>query len=781
MARAPVFHLSCYVTLSLAAVCLGFAELFFLSWMPWFVAVIGVLFGLAWKYEGRWQLSDPGANSIGLVIAFGMLGWVVLQIPRSEADLLAAGVPWPAGLLPHLGPLLMILTAVKLFRPKKVPDFWSLQLLGVMMVTLASVLAGEMNHGFWVFLYLVSLIWCLVHFERMQRTWAGLSDERRRQSALFAADGIASRVGWRESATGLRAALLWSIAIAGLGVGLFVMAPRHASIQWIPHKLSVAASSRMSAGLDAGMDLNRVGKVELSDEVAFEVITQDAEGRTVDLSSSIYWRGETLDYYQNGRWYSGSQTSDLWPEMPGLRERPNEAVRMRILSVPGLFGSPHPTTRPADVPADKTYLTIRALPSMAGSLVAAEPVDIDAGIGRSPRIGERASRSGIFQYLDGADSIAPSPQTRRALYSYGQVVDLSASAATQRARRIQKSYLQSFLLQPPPEALVRWSRDLLLRQSGLTEGERSVDDDNRVAPQHHAKVARALTAHFAESGEYLYTLNLRRTDKTLDPNVDFLFHVKEGHCERYASGLALTLRGLGIPCRIVHGFRGVEKTDDHLYLVRFNQAHSWVQALVPRQDGGSDWLLLDPTPSMEAPLNRWQAFVEWFGAGLRSAQIAFRNGILDYGSDAQMAKLRSWWVALRTFSENSPIDPLLAIGGIAFAAVAWRFGKRPLRKWWNARQTARLQRERLPWLADALASIDAKTGRSPTSSQTLLEFAAALGVGPAAALASAFSSVVRHANRVRFGLQPLSADDRRDIERSLNDLRCAASLVGQAF
>src|SRR5436190_16841357 len=100
MARTPVFHLSCYWTLGLATVCLGFAEMFFLGWMVWFLPATLVLVGLAWRYEGRWQLSESAANSIGVLIAFGMLGWIVFQLPRNDEDLLAAGVPWPAGLLP---------------------------------------------------------------------------------------------------------------------------------------------------------------------------------------------------------------------------------------------------------------------------------------------------------------------------------------------------------------------------------------------------------------------------------------------------------------------------------------------------------------------------------------------------------------------------------------------------------------------------------------------------------------------------------------------------------
>jgi transglutaminase-like putative cysteine protease len=761
MVRAPLFHLSCYTTLGLAIVCLGFAEMFFLGWMPWFLLAVAMLVGLAWKCEGQWQLSEPAANSVGLVIAFGMLGWIVFQLPRNDEELLAAGVPWPAGLLPHLGPLLMILTAVKLFRPKKAPDFWVLQLLGVMMVTLASVLAGEADHGIWVFLYLVSLVWCLAHFYRMSSAWAGLGVEARRQAPLFVLEPGPTRPG--KAPAGFGAALVWSVVIAGLGAGLFVFVPRHASVQWVPHKLTVAAAGRAWINLAAGMDLNRTGKIELSDEVAFEVRTRNVD-QAAQLPSSLYWRGETLDFYQKGRWYAGSQSSELWLEM-------SRELWLRILSSSDPHPMRSPSLRPASVPADKTYLSIRVLPAMAGNLVAAEPVNIDDGIGRFPYVNDVPARTGLFGHLEGTDTLTPVKRARAA-YSYGQIFDSSASALSQKARRLTSRYLESILLQTPPEELVRWSRNLLLRQSGLTEAERTVDDRNRIAPAHHGRVARALAAHFADSGEYLYSLNIRRIDTTKDPNVDFLLNVKEGHCERYASGLALTLRALGIPCRIVHGFRGWEKTEDDLLVVRFNQAHSWVQALAPRADGdGNDWILLDPTPSIEAPLDRWQAFVEWVGNSVRTVRSAFRNGVLEYGSEQQFARLRAWWASLRSFGERGGVMVGVFLGMAAGAGLAWRLGRSRIVGWWHAYRLSQAQRNQLPWLAEALAIIKDKTGMVPTPSQTLLEFAAVLRSESAATMCDAFETLARRANSVRFGQRGLTDGDRNEITRNLGQMR----------
>ena len=45
-----------------------------------------------------------------------------------------------------------------------------------------------------------------------------------------------------------------------------------------------------------------------------------------------------------------------------------------------------------------------------------------------------------------------------------------------------------------------------------------------------------------------------------DPIAEFLFVRKKGHCEYFASAMAVMLRGLGIPSRMVTGFHGGEST-----------------------------------------------------------------------------------------------------------------------------------------------------------------------------------------------------------------------------
>jgi transglutaminase-like putative cysteine protease len=91
-----------------------------------------------------------------------------------------------------------------------------------------------------------------------------------------------------------------------------------------------------------------------------------------------------------------------------------------------------------------------------------------------------------------------------------------------------------------------------------------------------------------------YSLNVRR-DAHKDPIVDFLTLHQEGHCELFASSMALLARAEGIPTRVVTGYRGGDVNRVGGYtIVRERNAHAWVEAWV---DGR--WRAYDPTPPID--------------------------------------------------------------------------------------------------------------------------------------------------------------------------------------
>jgi transglutaminase-like putative cysteine protease len=101
---------------------------------------------------------------------------------------------------------------------------------------------------------------------------------------------------------------------------------------------------------------------------------------------------------------------------------------------------------------------------------------------------------------------------------------------------------------------------------------------------------------------YGYTLQLPSSTPR-DPIANFLFVRRQGHCEYFASSMAIMLRTLGIPSRVVNGFSGGEFNDiTSQYVIRASDAHSWVEAYIP----GEGWMEFDPTPS-----SGYQAQTQW--------------------------------------------------------------------------------------------------------------------------------------------------------------------------
>jgi hypothetical protein len=76
---------------------------------------------------------------------------------------------------------------------------------------------------------------------------------------------------------------------------------------------------------------------------------------------------------------------------------------------------------------------------------------------------------------------------------------------------------------------------------------------------------------------------------------EFLFDVRSGFCEIYASSFAVLMRAAGIPARIVTGYQGGEINPFGKYLiVRQADAHAWTEVWL----AGEGWVRVDPTAAV---------------------------------------------------------------------------------------------------------------------------------------------------------------------------------------
>src|SRR5262245_52943711 len=138
------FRLFNHATLALACACLLQSERQFVPGAELLIVpVVGVVL-VAFLVEGRWTMPDVAANLCGVAIAAGGVWWVLEQVYNPNGPVV---LPMPTALVPHIGPMMLALMLVKLFRPRLPADFWVLQGMGLLQVALACVLAADPRFG----------------------------------------------------------------------------------------------------------------------------------------------------------------------------------------------------------------------------------------------------------------------------------------------------------------------------------------------------------------------------------------------------------------------------------------------------------------------------------------------------------------------------------------------------------------------------------------------------------------------------------------------------------
>jgi hypothetical protein len=175
--------------------------------------------------------------------------------------------------------------------------------------------------------------------------------------------------------------------------------------------------------------------------------------------------------------------------------------------------------------------------------------------------------------------IAPEPLRASTLYS----VD---SRLTLREGR--------YLLREPPPAELR----AYLQAEGISARVRELAHAVSAGAGSRWAQALALERHLRTHYAYTYETAERQNYTPLDW---FLFDARRGHCEYFASALAMMLRVVGIPSRLATGFALTTPNPiTGFHEVRALDGHAWVEAYVD----GAGWLMLEPTPFYPLPLPR---------------------------------------------------------------------------------------------------------------------------------------------------------------------------------
>ncbi len=135
----------------------------------------------------------------------------------------------------------------------------------------------------------------------------------------------------------------------------------------------------------------------------------------------------------------------------------------------------------------------------------------------------------------------------------------------------------------------------------LPDSARAVvaDEAQRVTAAAQSDYHRAvlLQDYFRLDGGFRYDLDVH-SGYGIDSLEDFLFNVRAGYCQQFASAFAAMARSIGLPTRVAVGFTWGD-WDPNLaaYVVRGEHAHAWPEVYF----AGTGWVRFEPTPGRGAP------------------------------------------------------------------------------------------------------------------------------------------------------------------------------------
>ena len=500
--------------------------------------------------------------------------------------------------------------------------------------------------------------------------------------------------------------LLVTLGILLLTGGLFFLLPRTAQAAFqhlVPQRYHVP-------GFSNEMTLGQIGEIR---QRTATVMRARVEG--AGSVGGFKWRGVALAQFDGQRWSNPPDAGELLRTREGLLQlaedvqrrrtgrRVNYEVQLNAIASDALFFVGTPEFLRLNSPA-----VIRTATSSY----------------RLPFGASEGLRYGAYSFLEGEGPEADEPA--------GPLPPVS-----------RLDYLQLPPLDPRIPALAR----------EIASGQLSAEGRARALEQH-------LRRHYA------YTTKLL-SRQVPDPLACFLFQRRQGHCEYFASALAVMLRTLGIPSRVATGFQtGLLNPISGWYVIRASDAHSWVEAWIP----GRGWTAFDPTPPdtrspgpslwtrlgfyLDAAETFWDEWVLNYDLGrqltLASSMESSGRRFSTHWLDHLRATLREWKSAALAWLRNyGAAAGLLLLAGVAASLAGPRVWV-----WWKARQHVRQVQRGAARPSDAtllyarLLGVLKRRGFDKPAWLTPAEFARLLPPSHLAALVEEFTLAYNH---LRFG------------------------------
>ncbi|HJZ79487.1 MAG TPA: DUF3488 and transglutaminase-like domain-containing protein, partial [Pyrinomonadaceae bacterium] len=533
------FRLASYATIAAAALALFGAG----GVGVWLTLGFAVLMIVAWQLEDtRWQLSERVALIVILVsLPVFYLDWRVLTPLVNVQHLEGSRAEQGSADIAVLAHLILFLSVVKLLQRKADRDWFFLYLISFFEVLLAAGLAASPLFLLALIVYLLCALSTVVAFEIQKARRRVVATQTRLlvppDPALFRK--LPLRL-WRRRYLETRRLPLVSVGllvlIVVLALPFFLIAPRTASSALRRGGNGVGGF----IGFSDNVTLGQIGRLKGNDEIFMRVRVENA---AVIPANGLRWRGVALDEF-TGRGWKKSLTA---------------ARTDKKESESGFFKLG--TTEDVSRLTTQTFFV--------------EPVDTPILFG-APRIVAVQGKL-PFVRVDSEMSV----QTRS--HDQERVVYRVFSDTSEPAANVLKSDRLQYYVESA--RYLELPGNLDPRIAALTE--QIIRD---AGSRNWYDAARAVESHLRNN--YAYTLELKAGGR--DPLADFLFNVRAGHCEYFATAMAVMLRTQGIATRVVNGFLpGEYNQAAGAFTVRQSDAHSWVEVYFPQSNS---WVTFDPTP-----------------------------------------------------------------------------------------------------------------------------------------------------------------------------------------
>ncbi len=440
---------------------------------------------------------------------------------------------------------------------------------------------------------------------------------------LFAIAALTSgeiRRSMRRSATTARAGLKHfhsRLVMLGAWIALWILTLTAGMFFLLPRTADAALSTLIShhirvPGYSDHVTLGEIGELKTSSRPVMHIAIYGNQEM-----ASAKWRGDVLSDF-DGRVWSRS------PREPG--EHTIAAIGGHISL--GVHAGQQRSYRVEFTDLESRTLFFAGTPETVDGLPDATRVEPDTECFRLPQVPPAGFRYDVFSVLE------EPPETAPPVY--------------------------------PTPILDQRNRDRYLRTPTIDPRIPELAQSMAAGAASDLARARAIEQHLRH--DYGYTLELPQHE-VADPLANFLFDRRKGHCEYFASAMAVMLRTLNIPSRLATGFQmGVYNPISDLWLVRASDAHSWVEAWIP----GRGWTTFDPTPP-DLSSHSLTLFSK-FGLYLDAAETFWQQWVVGYDPNHQGTLTDRIQQAFRRFGIGWVQS--LAGAGSQFAARAKTLGRK---------------------------------------------------------------------------------------------------------